>query len=104
MKFLAGIVVLLALTVSAVGSVQRSGASYTSRSTSPGNRVSAAADWTGPSVALTNPGSPLKGTVALSATASDAIGTVSSVRIQSSPAGSGTWTDICTDTTSPFGC
>ena len=104
MKFLAGTVVLLSLAVSAIGSVAFSGASFTATSSNPGNRVSAAADWTGPTVSLTNPGTPLRGTVALTATASDAIGTVAGVRIQRSPAGAATWTDICTDSTSPFGC
>ena len=55
------------------------------------------------SVSLTDPGSPLRGTVTLTANASST-GGVASVRIQRSPASAATWTDICTDTTSPYSC
>jgi chitinase len=62
-------------------------------------------DNTAPSVAMTDPGTPLSGTVSLGATATDIGGSgVSSVTIQRSPAGAGTWTDICTDSSSPYSC
>ena len=54
-------------------------------------------------VSLDDPGAFLRGTVTLSANA-NALGGVASVRIQRSKAGAGTWTDICTDTTSPYSC
>jgi hypothetical protein len=62
-------------------------------------------DNTAPSVAMTDPGTPLSGTVSLDATATDVSGSgVSSVTIQRSPAGAGTWTDVCTDSSSPYSC
>src|SRR5947208_6509424 len=62
-------------------------------------------DNTAPAASMTDPGTPLSGTITLGATASDTGGSgVASVLIQRSPAGAGTWTDICTDTTSPYSC
>ena len=54
-------------------------------------------------VTLTAPSAYLRGTVTLAATATSN-GTIASVRIQRSVAGAGSWTDICTDTTSPYTC
>jgi hypothetical protein len=65
----------------------------------------ATADGVAPaSVALANPGSPLSGSVTVSATASDAGSGIASVRVQSARAGASTWTDRCTATTSPYAC
>jgi chitinase len=61
-------------------------------------------DNTAPTVSMTDPGQYIKGTVTLDATASDAGSGIASVKIQRSPAGAGTWTDVCTDTTSPYQC
>jgi hypothetical protein len=62
-------------------------------------------DNTAPTVSVTDPGQYLKGTITVDATAGDGAGSgVANVKIQRSPAGAGTWTDICTDTTSPFQC
>ncbi|MRK02736.1 signal peptidase I [Aeromicrobium sp. S22] len=55
------------------------------------------------SVTLTAPRTQLRGTVTLDAQAKST-GTIASVKFQRSPAGAGTWTDICTDTTSPYSC
>jgi hypothetical protein len=55
------------------------------------------------SVSLSDPGQYLGGTVTLNVSASSTAGVVS-VRIQRSPTGAGTWTDICTDTTAPYSC
>jgi chitinase len=54
-------------------------------------------------VTLAAPGTHLRGSVTLNATATSN-GTIASVRIQRSVAGANTWTDICTDTTSPYSC
>src|SRR5205085_10876114 len=55
-------------------------------------------------VSLADPGSPLRGTVALSATAASDRG-IASVTFQSAPAGSGAWTDACpADTGAPYTC
>jgi hypothetical protein len=62
-------------------------------------------DNTAPTATMTDPGAYLKGTsVALGATGTDGGSGVASVRIQRSPAGVGSWTDVCTDTSSPYGC
>ncbi|MCA1684104.1 MAG: Ig-like domain-containing protein, partial [Actinobacteria bacterium] len=55
------------------------------------------------SVSLDDPGSPLRATITLTANANSS-GGVGSVLIQRSPAGAATWTDVCTDTTSPYSC
>ncbi|MGI8781292.1 MAG: Ig-like domain-containing protein, partial [Solirubrobacteraceae bacterium] len=60
-------------------------------------------DNNGPTVTLTDPGAYLRGTVALSATASDPAG-VASVTFQYKLSSSGTWTTICTDNATPFTC
>ena len=62
-------------------------------------------DNTAPTVTMTDPGQYLRGTITLDATASDGAGSgVANVKIQRSPAGAGTWTDICTDNSSPYQC
>jgi chitinase len=62
-------------------------------------------DNTAPTVTMTDPGQHLKGTITLDATAGDGSGSgVANVKIQRSPAGTGTWTDICTDNGSPYQC
>ena len=60
-------------------------------------------DRTAPAAAVNDPGANLRGTVSLTATATDTGGTgVNSVSFQGSPAGQATWTTISTDTTSPY--
>jgi len=98
--------VLLALLLAVVAAVALTGsssASFVSSSSSTGT-VSAAADWTPPAVAVTAPGSPLKGTATISATASDADSGIGSVTIQRAVAGGSDWTTICVDTATPFAC
>lgn len=55
-------------------------------------------------VSITNPGSPLAGAIALSATASDAISGVATVAFQHKPSAGATWTTTCTDSASPWNC
>lgn len=55
------------------------------------------------SVSVEDPGAFLSGTVNVAATASSTAG-VTSVRIDRAPAGTSTWTALCTDTTAPYGC
>lgn len=74
---------------------------YTTTSAVVANRR---VDNTAPTATLTNPGSPLRGTIALSSTASDGGSGLASVKVQRSPAGAGTWTDICTGTTTASPC
>jgi Bacterial Ig domain/PASTA domain len=63
-------------------------------------------DATAPNVSLADPGSPLRGaTVTLNATGTDTGGSgVLNVKIQRAPTGGSTWTDICTDNSSPYSC
>ena len=81
-----------------------SGATYTASSTNPDGVFATATNF-GLQVAVTDPGSPLRGSVTVTVTASDLSGaTIASVRVQRAAAGSGSWTDVCTDTTSPYSC
>ncbi len=66
-----------------------------------GNAVS---DTSAPSNSLANPGSFIGGTISLDSTASDSSSGIASVVVQRSPAGAGTWTTVCTDTSSPYSC
>ena len=61
-------------------------------------------DNTNPTAGITDPGTPLRGTVSVSASGADGGSGVANVKVQRSPAGAGTWTDICIDTTSPYSC
>lgn len=80
-----------------------SGATFTSTSTSRAS-VTAASDWTPPTVSVRNPGVSVRDTVTITADASDAQSGISSVTIQYLAPGASTWTKLCTVTTSPFGC
>ena len=62
-------------------------------------------DNTDPTAGMTDPGTPLRATITLDATGGDPGGSgVAGVTIQRSPAGAGTWTDVCTDASSPYSC
>jgi hypothetical protein len=65
--------------------------------------ISAAPDWTPPTVAMTSPGSPIKGAVTISATASDADSGLAGVTLQAQQVG-GSWTTLCSPTTAPWSC
>ena len=94
-----GILVLLASST-----VLATGASFSGSTSNNGNSFGAAADFVAPWVSLTDPGPYLRGTVTLDALATDTGSGVASVTIQRSPAGAGTWTDICTDPSTPYSC
>jgi hypothetical protein len=94
---------LALIVVVALAGATASGADFTASSPSPANSFAAAADFNTVAVAMTDPGSPLHGTVGLQATAGSDRG-IERVRFQSSPAGAGTWTDVCEDTTAPYAC
>ncbi len=80
-----------------------SSATYSGTSTSFGE-VTAANDWTPPTVSVTSPGTVVNGTVTVSATAADDRSAVASVVVEYAAADSSTWTAICTDTTTPYSC
>ncbi len=93
----------LALALIPAWTVPASGADFTAHSPSPDNAFVAAADFNTVAVSLSDPGAALRGTVTLAATASSERG-IDRVRFQSSPAGAGSWTDICEDSTAPYAC
>jgi hypothetical protein len=93
----------LLLGGSAVAGMPVSAATYTQAS-SYAATVTAAPDWTPPTVTMTSPGALVTGTATLTATASDARGRVASVSIQRAPAAGGSWTSVCTATTAPYTC
>ncbi|MFJ4029043.1 Ig-like domain-containing protein [Paenarthrobacter sp. NPDC089989] len=55
------------------------------------------------SVSVEDPGAYVSGTVAVTASANSTAG-VASVKIQATPTGAATWTDICTTVTAPYSC
>src|SRR5215210_6557121 len=68
-----------------------------------GATFTAAPDFNTVAVALTNPGSPLRGSVTASASAASDRG-IASVVFQSAPAGTTAWTTACTRTVAPYSC
>jgi chitinase len=93
---------VLLVGVALLSGVTASGADFTASTPTPAS-FAAAGDFNTVAVALTDPGTPLHGTVALQATASSDR-EIDRVRFQSSPAGAGTWGDICQDTDAPYSC
>jgi chitinase len=92
----------LAVIALAGGGVVSSGADFTAHSSSP-TTISAAADFNTVTVSLTDPGTPLTGSVSLQATAASNRG-VANVKLQYAPAGTTDWVDVCTDTSPPYSC
>ena len=77
---------------------------FTATTLSAANSIVAASDWVAPQTTMLDPGSPLRATVSLNATASDPGGAVSTVTIERSPAGAAVWTAVCTDSSAPYNC
>ena len=96
------LLLLLAVIAAATTGVVSSGADFTAKSTSP-TTVGAAADFNTVAVSLGAVSTPLTGNLALSATASSNRG-VADVKFQYAPSGTTDWVDVCTDTTSSYGC
>ena len=94
--------VLLAALALATGGVISSGADFTANSASP-TTIGAAADFNTVAVSLGAVSTPLTGNVALSATASSNRG-VANVKFQYAPNGTTDWVDVCTYSTSAYGC
>lgn len=97
------LIAALLAVVTALALTQTSSASFVASTSSTGT-VAAAADWTPPTVSVTAPASPLKGTATITASASDAGSGVATVTIQRTVAGGSAWTTLCTATSSPFSC
>src|SRR4029079_1949988 len=99
------LLILAVLLVAAAlsGGVGRSQATFVASSNHASQTFGASAAFNGVAVSLSDPGTPLRAPVGLSATASSDR-TLSSVPFQRSPAGAGTWTTICAPTAAPYTC
>ena len=86
-----------------LASTASSDATYV-RSTTNTATVRAAADWTPPAVALTQPATPVQGVVTLSAAATDTESGIASVVFQYLAPGASSWTTACTTGTAPYTC
>lgn len=98
-----GIILVLAVLVAAAGTVRSTGARYVASTLNPGASFATAGSFNTVASTLADPGTPIAGTRSLSATATSNYG-IASVAFQRSPAGAGTWTAICTATSSPYTC
>ena len=86
---------LLVLAVLLPVGMRPSEATFVAASANPGAQFTAAADFNTVAVVLTDPGSPLRGSVPVTATAASDRG-ITSVVFSTAPAGTGTWTVACT--------
>ncbi len=96
-------IAILAIAAAALVVPGFSSAAFTSQTSSTGT-VSAAADWTPPTVSVLDPGPAVKGTTTVGVDATDAESGIQRVELQVQPAAGGTWTTICSTTTSPYSC
>lgn len=80
-----------------------SGATFSSTSSSTAT-ITAANDWTAPSVSVRNPGASVRDTATITADATDAQSGIASVTVQYFAPGASTWTTICTVSASPYSC
>lgn len=96
-------IAILAIAAAALVVPGFSTAAFTSQTSSTGT-VSAAADWTPPTVSVVDPGAAVKGTTTIGVNATDAESGIQGVVLQLQPAAGGAWTTICSTTTSPYNC
>ena len=94
---------LLLLAILLPVGLQQSEATFVAASANPGATFAAAGDFNTVAVVLTNPGTPLRGSVPVTATAASDRG-ITSVVFSTAPAGTGTWTIACTKTVAPYTC
>ncbi|MDX6723362.1 MAG: hypothetical protein QOD73_1766, partial [Solirubrobacteraceae bacterium] len=94
---------LLVLAMLVPAGLRPSEAVFVAASANPGSKFTAAASFNTVAVTLTDPGSPLTGSVPLTATAAANPG-IASVVFSSAPAGTSTWTVACTKTVAPYTC
>lgn len=104
-QVLSAITVAVALaTLATTGSTAPSGALFTARTANGTAGVSAAPDWTPPSVSLTPPPAVVRGTISLTVSASDAESGVANVAVDGTPTGAGAWTALCAMPSAPWSC
>jgi chitinase len=94
---------LLVLAILLPVGMRPSEAAFVAASANPGAVFTAAADFNTVAVVLADPGSPLRGSVPVTATAASDRG-ITSVVFSTAPAGTGTWTVACTKTVAPYTC
>ena len=94
---------LLLLAAALSGGVGRSQATFVAGSNHASTAFAASPVFNGVAVSLGDPGTPLRSTVPLSATATSDRA-LASVTFQRSPAGAGTWTTICAPAAAPLTC
>ncbi|MDT0213135.1 Ig-like domain-containing protein [Rothia sp. ARF10] len=80
-----------------------SSAAFTSVSSSRVT-ITAASDWTPPSVTMASTPTPAKDTVTLTANAADGESGVKDVAFEAQPAAGGSWVTVCTATAAPWSC
>ena len=98
------VLILLVIAVAALsGGVGRSQATFVDTSSQAANSFVTSPIFNGVSVALTDPGTPLRGSVGLASIASSDR-PLASVTFERSPAGAGTWATICAPTAVPYIC
>src|SRR3954469_20671565 len=94
---------LLMIAVLLPVSFGKSEAAFVASSSNPNSAFSSASTFNTVAVTLTDPGTPLRGTVMLNAVASSDRG-MGTVVFQTSPAGANTWTTRCTLNATPYSC
>jgi hypothetical protein len=97
------LLLLLAALALCVPGLGASGADFVAASSSSPNTFATSPDFNTVAVTLSDPGTPLRGAVALTATAASERG-IAEVRFQSAPAGTSGWTDACVATAAPYTC
>jgi Bacterial Ig domain len=103
MKRIAAVAVALAALAVAGLDARPSGADFLGVSANRHDVFGAATDFNTVTASLADPGTPIQGTVALTATASSERG-IADVTFQRAPAGGGSWTTICTAASAPYSC
>ncbi|MFF2842584.1 Ig-like domain-containing protein [Paenarthrobacter sp. NPDC057981] len=95
---------LIAILVVLGATAGTSAAAFTSVTSSTGNKWAASADWNPPTVLLADPGTSVRDTVALQATAQDAESGIRSIDVEYLRDGASAWTNICSASSAAVTC
>ncbi|MFC8039798.1 S26 family signal peptidase [Paenarthrobacter sp. NPDC057355] len=95
---------LIAVLVVLGATAGTSAAAFTSATSTSGNKWAAAPDWNPPTVSLADPGTSVKDTVALPATAQDAESGIRSIDVEYLRDGASAWTNICSAPSAAVTC
>lgn len=98
---LAAVIAVLVILGATAGT---SAAAFTSVTSTPANSWAASPDWNPPTVSLADPGSSVKDTVAISATAQDAESGIRSIDVEYLRDGTTTWSTMCSAATAAVTC